>query len=296
MNFRMITNTGKVIALAAAISLASCKKDSTPANSNESTAATLSDSSTAADNMYYDVLNNAFVGYEDNSSVWSTTSVKTGQTTTFSTGSLSTAHLGCAIYSIDDTVPGQYPKTLTMDFGSGCTGADGIFRSGKISYLFTGPMLYPGSTATVTFNQYVVNGYGLQGSYTISNNSSQAGGIIFSTQVTNGIITYPDASIYHYASARTYTMTAGSATPNDITDDVYSITGNSSFSASTGAGIVFNITTPLVKAISCHNISAGVVSFVYNQVVSGTIDFGNGTCDNLATLTIGTVQKTIMLR
>jgi hypothetical protein len=183
-----------------------------------------------------------------------------------------------------------------MDFGSGCTGADGIFRSGKISYLFSGPLLWPGSTATVTFNQYIVNGYGLQGSYSITNNSSQASGIIFTTQVTNGMITYPDATNYHYAASRTYTMTAGSGTPYDISDDVYSITGNSSFSASTGAGITFNITTPLVKAVNCHNVSAGVVSFIYNQVVNGTIDFGNGTCDNQAILTIGTVQHTITLR
>ncbi len=63
-----------------------------------------------------------------------------GQTTTFSTEVQNiTNHLGCAIYTIDDTIPGDYPKTLTLDFGTGCTSADGIIRSGKIVYVFSAP-------------------------------------------------------------------------------------------------------------------------------------------------------------
>jgi hypothetical protein len=296
MNFRLIANSGKLIALAAVISLASCKKDLTSNNSNESNAASLSDSSTAADNIYNDVLNNAFVGFSDNASVWNASNPRSGRTTTLSTEAVNTTNLGCAIYTIDDTVPGQYPKTLTLDFGIGCTSADGILRKGKIIYVFTKPLFSPGDTTSVTFNQYVVNGFGLQGTYSIINNSSQLNGISFITQVTNGIITYPNATNYHYSHHRTFTMTAGSSTPYDITDDVYSITGNSSFSTADGSSLVFNITTPLVKAVSCHNISKGVVSIVYDQAVSGTIDFGDGTCDNLATVTVGSVHRTIILR
>jgi hypothetical protein len=298
MKFRTIANTGKLIAFLAVISLASCKKDGTSSNSNESNAANLTDSSTAADNMYYDVLNNAFVGFSDNSSVWNTSTPHSGQTTTFSTGVEGTAtNLGCAIYSIDDTIPGEYPKTLTLDFGTGCTSADGILRKGKLIYLFSGPLLVPGATAAVTFDQYVVNGYGILGTYAITNNSSDVLGISFTTQVTNGIITYPNASNYHYNANKTYTMTAGSVTPFDISDDVYSVSGNSSFSSSNGSSLVCTVTTPLVKAVTCHNVSAGVVSFVYDQVVNGTLDFGNGTCDNQATLKIGAnITRTITLR
>jgi hypothetical protein len=295
MNFRPFANTGKLIAFAAIICLASCKKDIT-ANSNESSAANLSDSSTAADNMYYDVLNNAFVGFSDNASVWNASNPKTGKISTLSNESVNTTNLGCAIYTISDSVPGEYPKTLTLDFGAGCTSADGILRKGKITYVFSGPLLSPGVTASATFNQYVVNGFGLQGAYAITNNSSEELGISFTTQVTNGIITYPNTTNYHYSHNKTYTMTAGSSTPFDITDDVYAISGNSSFSTADGSSLVFNSTSPLVKAISCHNISKGTVSFVYDQAVSGTIDFGDGTCDDLATVTVGNIHRTIILR
>ena len=301
MNFRLIKSAGKLIALVAVINLASCKKDSSSSNSTTTSAVTLSDSSTVADNMYYDVLNNAFVGFADNSTVWSTSTQRSGKTTTFSTEKtegVSSGNLSCAIYSLDDTIPGEYPKTLTLDFGTGCTSADGILRAGKLVYLFSGPLLFPGTTASVTFQNYVVNGYGIQGAYAITNTSSDSTGISINTQVTNGIITYPDATNYHYSHNRTFTMIAGSSTVFNISDDVYSVAGNSSFSSADGSSIVWTIgaNTPLIKAVSCPYISKGVVGFVYNQSINGSIDFGDGTCDNAATITVGSFQKPITLR
>jgi hypothetical protein len=299
MNFRIIRTAGKLMVLATVISMASCKKDAASSNSTNTTAATLSDSSTVADNSYYDVLNNAFVGFADNSTVWSTKNAQSGKTTTFSTEGtegVKTGSLSCAIYTISDSIPDEYPKTLTLDFGTGCTSADGIFRTGKLIYVFTGPIIAPQATATVTFNNYTVNGYGIQGAYQITNNSSEQVGISLNTVVTNGIITYPNTTNYHYSHNRTYIMTAGSSTPFDISDDVYNITGNSSFSASDGSNIVWTITTPLVKAIACPYIKQGVVGFSYNQTLNGTIDFGDGTCDNKATISIGSFQEPITLR
>ena len=296
MKFRTIAAKGKIFVCIAILGLSACQKNSAT-NSNQSNAANLTDSSTAAENAYYDVLNNAFVGYSDNSKVWTASTPQSGQTTTLSTEVENiTGNLGCAIYAIDNTTPGVYPKTLTLDFGTGCTSADGISRKGKLIYLFTGSLLTPGSKVSVTFNQYVVNGYGLQGTYSITNNSTPAG-VIINTQVTNGIITYPSGNNYHYGHNRTFTMTAGASTPFIIADDVYAITGNSSFSAADGSSLVCNITTPLVKAIACPYVNTGVVSFVFDQVVNGTLDFGSGACDNQATLKIGTtVTRTITLR
>ncbi|HTB24267.1 MAG TPA: hypothetical protein VK711_02805 [Puia sp.] len=301
MNFRFIKTTGKLIALITVVGMISCKKDSSSSNSTNTNAATLSDSSTVADNSYADVLNNAFYGFADNSTVWNTTNLHAGKTTTFSTEhtqGVNSGNLSCAIYTLDDTIPGDYPKTLTLDFGTGCTSADGVLRTGKLTYVFSGPLLFPGTTASVTFTNYTVNGYGIQGSYNITNTSSDSTGISINTQVINGIITYPDATNYHYSHNRTYTMIAGSSTVFDISDDVYSITGNSSFSNSEGSSIVWTIASasPLIKAVNCHYISKGIVNFVYNQSVNGSIDFGDGTCDNAATITVGSISEPITLR
>jgi hypothetical protein len=299
MNFRPLKTAGKMIALTAMISLVlgSCKKSdvSNVTASNDSKAATLSDSSTVAENVYYDVLNNAFVGYSDNVSSMGVS--QSGKTTTLSTGTegTGTGHLSCANYTISDSVHGHYPKTLTLDFGTGCASIDGILRTGKLIYTFNGPLFTPGTTVSVSFNQYTVNGYGIQGQYAITNNSTQ-NGVSFTTLVTNGILTCPDATNFHYSHNKTFTQTAGASTPFDISDDVYAVSGNSAFSSSDGSSLVLNVTTPLVRNFTCLNITQGVVSFVYNQGISGTIDFGDGACDNSATLKVGNITRTITLR
>ena len=91
------------------------------------------------------------------------------------------------------------------------------------------------------------------------------------------------------------TMTAGMATPSDLTDDVYSIAGSNSFSSSFGNTLDVTITTTLSKAYTCHNVGSGVISFTYNKKLNGTLDFGNGTCDNQATITVGTMTKDVTL-
>ena len=288
-----------MIALTAVISLVlgSCKKSdvSNVTASNDSKAATLSDSSTVAENAYYDVLNNAFIGYSDNVSSMGVS--QSGKTTILSTGTegTGTGHLSCANYTISDSIHGHYPKTLTLDFGTGCSSIDGILRTGKVIYTFSGPLFTPGTTVSVSFNQYTVHGYGIQGTYAITNNSTQ-NAVSFTTLVTNGILTCPDATNFHYSHNKTFTQTAGASTPFDISDDVYAISGNSAFSSSDGSSLVLNVTTPLVRNFTCLNITQGVVAFVYNQGISGTIDFGDGGCDNTATLNVGSITRTVTLR
>jgi hypothetical protein len=301
MKINSISNFSKIFAFSAVVLVTSCKKDDTNNSSSNSNtkAATMTDSSTVADNVYSDVLANAFISTADNSSVWNVSKTQQGRTGTNSTSSSANAQVnfGCAIYSFDNNTPNEYPKVLTVDFGTGCTSLDGVTRSGKIIYTFDiGALITPGATVSVMFDHYTVNGYGISGSYSIANNSTDGGAYVFVTDVTNGIITYPDQSNYHYSGNRTYTQSAGIETPLDFTDDAFSITGNSSFSASDGTSLVCQITSPLTRSFDCTYVSEGIVSFTYDGTVKGTVDFGDGTCDNHATLAIGNYSQTITLR
>lgn len=270
-----------------------CQKDLQSDNS-DTAAAVLADSSTTADNAYSDGFTNAFYGYsedvaaavgEKHSGVVATNGTASGQTV---------VHFSCATASVY-TTGGGYPVTLSLDFGNGCTSNDSITRRGKISYTYSGPIYSSGSSITVLFDNYYVNGYGLQGLYSITNSSSDSTPQ-FAEHVTNGIFSYPDGSNYHYTSNKVITMTAGASTPLYFQDDVYSISGNSNFSSSSGNSVVLTVTTPLVKNLICPSVSSGIISFVYNTRIKGTIDFGNGDCDNIATLTAGGTVKTIALR
>jgi hypothetical protein len=299
MKFRLIQHSTKILAFSALLLTTACKKDinNVTGPSQNTAAATLSDSSTVADNAYNDVLINAFFGYSDQLVNGAAGRMQSGGTATNSVNQVNSADLSCATYTLVTAQGGGYPKTLTLDFGDGCSGSvDSVMRKGKIIYVFSGDLLTPGTTVSATFDQYFVNGYGLQGACSIGNNSTLQNGVSFTLQITNGIFTFPDLTNFHYSANKTIQMTAGSSTPLDFSDDIYSITGNSNFTASDGSSLVSTVTTPLVRAFICKYISAGVISFVYDNSVKGTIDFGDGTCDNAATLVVGSITEQITLR
>lgn len=291
-----IAATGTV--LSAAIVFSACKKDS---NSNSSTsaneldAATMTTSSATADDQYNDVLNVALQVGSGGSTTLSTYQEEASS----GTPKIVTGPGGatpCALISTTITDTTKYPVTISIDFGTGCTGTDGVVRKGKVTYLFSGKIYAPGTTISATFSNYSVNGYQLTGAYAITNNST-GNGISFMTTVTGGQITFPDGTWYAYAGTRIITQTGGVGTLT-VLDDSYSITGSHTFGSSAGKALTDSITTPLVWQTTCRHIGSGVIAFTYTEgsvSLKGTLDYGTGTCDNTAIIKVGATTKTIQL-
>lgn len=198
----------------------------------------------------------------------------------------------CATVTLspDDTT--TFPKTLTLNFGTSYVGSDWAARSGEIIYTLSGKFGNAGITVTVTFNNYSVDSYGMQGSYSITNTSiSNAASWI--TQITNGKITYPDNSYYLLPGKRSVTQISGTGESNSAAN-VYSIVGSNTFSSSAGQILKDSITTACIKANSCNWISQRIITFTYDGV-SGTLNYGNGNCDNAGTVTVGTISNQVTL-
>ena len=270
----------------------SCKKDNNSSTDNTSSgndsALTMSTSAAAADNLFndtYDVLaltttNNSYLGR-----------VAVNGLRADGVDSVP----GCTTITVTPADASTYPKTVVVDFGTGCTGWYGVTRSGSITYTFSGKFKNPGTTVTGVFNNYKVNGYKLEGNYSITNNSSVSNGILFNSSVANGKVTYPNGTTwYTYSGTKTVKQTGGLLSTN-YNDYVFAITGAHSYASWTGKTLTDSITTALVKQATCKYISAGVVAFTYNGNINGTLDYGSGSCDSLATITIGSVNKTIGL-
>ncbi|HEX4849466.1 MAG TPA: hypothetical protein VFV08_01605 [Puia sp.] len=306
MKINSFTKKTLLASIFVTILIASCKKDNStnsnnpppppPVQNNDSSAAAMSSQKATADNAYNDVLQVALESGSDNKIAYMVSMAKNGQVQTNSaqSGVAVNGLLTCATYTVSPADTTTFPKTLTVDFGSGCTSTDGIPRKGKITFLLSGKMLMPGTTISATFTNYSVNGYQLEGTYSITNISTIAA-IAYTTQIADGKITFPNAIYYNYAGNHKIKMTAGMLTPTDLTDDVYSIGGSGTFSTSAGDSIVDSITTLLSKSYTCKYISSGIISFTYNSTISGTLDFGNGTCDQFATITVGQASKDYVL-
>jgi hypothetical protein len=296
---RVILFAATGAALSTGVILTACNKSSSAANGSATTAdnnaVSMSTAAATADNQYNDVLN---VGLQIGAGGSTTIGrfggqSRDGKPTEMDGGSGGT---GCAVVSAIVTDTTVFPVTVAINFGTGCTGLDGITRAGTVTYVFSGPIFLPGSMASATFINYTVNGYQLAGTYSITNTST-GGALSFVTSVVSGKVTFPDARFYTYAGTRTVTQTAGIGTLT-LLDDSYSVTGVHLFGNSSGASLADSVTTPLVWPVTCNHIVSGIIGFTYTDgttSLKGTLDYGNGTCDSTATITVGPVTKTVEL-
>ncbi|HMJ48070.1 MAG TPA: hypothetical protein VK498_12125, partial [Ferruginibacter sp.] len=101
-----------------------------------------------------------------------------------------------------------FPKTIVIDFGvQGCA-SNGIFRRGKINILLTDSLRKSGSVATMTFDNYFVNGYKKEGIITWTNTSTP-GSKSWNRTCTNGKITAPDGRWWKHDGTQAIVQTAG---------------------------------------------------------------------------------------
>jgi hypothetical protein len=210
------------------------------------------------------------------------------------TGTVETTNtLSCATVTV--TPQSTFPKTIVIDFGTGCVSADGIGRKGKINITLSDYLHNPGSTATMTFDNYYAAGFKVEGTITWTNTSTPSG-ISWSRQITNGKVTEPVGGYYWlHEGIKNVIQTAGASTPLNLLDDVYSVTGNHTVTNPAGKIRTVTITEALEKKTTCHNVTQGKMKI---QGVNhfAILDFGDGTCDNIATITIdGNPPRTILL-
>ena len=199
----------------------------------------------------------------------------------------------CAKFSVDTT--GGIRKR-TIDFGTtNCLCNDGKTRRGKIIVTFSAPRLKPGATITTTFDNYFVNDNQVTGTTSMVNNGFNAAGNLSWTNTIDKTVTFKTGEVAHWAGTRTREWIEGKNTPLDWTDDVYSITGSSTVTRPNGDTRTATIVTPLRKEMNCHHFVSGTVKIVRTDKADILLDYGTGDCDDVATITVNGVTKTIKI-
>lgn len=199
----------------------------------------------------------------------------------------------CVTLSIDTTTP---THVLTIDFGTtNCLCYDGKYRRGSIVIAFNGHYRDSGSVHTTTFNNYFVNDNQVTGTRVRTNNGKNSNGNYSISYTANmSIILANNAGTITWNTSLNAEWIAGHDTPTWL-DDVYLITGNSSGTRLNGTSYTKTITTALKKEMSCKWIESGIVEIVRSNKPTITIDFGDGTCDALATATMNGITYNITL-
>lgn len=187
---------------------------------------------------------------------------------------------------------GSFPRTVTINYGDGCICRDGKFRKGLVTLHYTAPLRRPGAVLTITLRNYHVNRAHIEGVKTIKNLSAD-GAVKYSTSVENGKFTLPSGRGFSYEGIKVVTQIRGMET-RTIRDDVYSIEGRNKTTYNNGVSVTKNTESPLIKPVSCNWIVKGVLKIKINDRTI-YIDFGNGDCDNKATLKWANGEREITL-
>ena len=200
----------------------------------------------------------------------------------------------CFTITVVPNIPHVFPKTVTIDFGTGCLGRDGKYRKGKIVSIYTNPMMVPGAKVSTTFVGYSVDSFAIEGTH-ITENTSTSNMQGWKVSVINGKITNLNSGNWRkWNSVKSVLQIEGNGTPNFPLDDVYKITGGATGSNSGGHTWSSNIVDPLIKKFTCHWIVKGTVRLMRDGRYA-LLDYGNGDCDNLAILYVNGIPHVITL-
>jgi hypothetical protein len=191
--------------------------------------------------------------------------------------------------------------TKTIDFGTdGCTLPNGNIVKGKIIISFSKNFLTPSRTISYTLEGFYHNGKLIEGNKTITHELKSttllAALHLVTTHSVDVKITFPDGKVYSRIGTRVREMVEGFDTIGNWEDNVFLVWGYNVTTFPNGAKYTFTITTPLRIALSCKMPFPvkGVITIVKNDA-KATLDYGNGDCDDLATITINGVEKEIHL-
>ncbi len=183
--------------------------------------------------------------------------------------------------------------TLTISFDPECTDRNGNTLSGSATLSWT--HTETSGERSVTFADFTVNGYVVNGTKSFTYTTSNANGNPEMASNFDLTIITESGSISKIGS-KSVEVTAGSDTDTYLDDEI-TITGAWTYTAADDSVMSMNISTPLVKPAECNYIASGVKEYS-NAGETSVLDYGDGTCDTLATLTQpdGTVTEITLHR
>jgi hypothetical protein len=277
MNLAWINNLGKVMLVGGLLCLAqSCGPDAAEEVAPD-------DTQTLTDNGLADMLLLDGVQLTDDAFDGNLNGIAQGRTE------------GCGTVNIN-----WQTGTIAINFGSGCTGDDGRTRSGSISVSFRGGRFHEeNAQIAVTFANYTVDGYIMNGVVNIGNFKLQPNRTSYRLTTTDFRLGFPNnGGQVTFSGQRD--IEANWARSLRLNDNEWRIRGNTTGINRLGQTFAYNITEPNIVLGSCLAQRnpypvRGKVNCRVNNRPEGQLDWGNGPCDRQATIRFGEVVRVIDL-
>ena len=174
-------------------------------------------------------------------------------------------------------------REITIDFDpNGCL-INGRTYSGQLVATYTRDPQAQQILINYTTNNFFVNNINLIGNRTILRELSNTNGNPQFTHTLNLTIIWPNGQQASRTGTkvREWIQGFGSGVWND---NVFSITGNWNTNFVNGNSHSYTVNSALIREVTCPHFVSGSVD-VQRTNFGGNLDFGNGTCDNVALFT-----------
>ncbi len=174
----------------------------------------------------------------------------------------------------------------TIDYGSGCTSPDGKAISGKIIITYK---INEESTDLALDITYSLENFAFNG-ITVSGNSIATFSLGDLTTGAGQDFVTNSNYVFTWEDGLKVTSTDKTSIKNVIDQQNANtfhslVTLNSEASFSTGDVLISKTTSPLKVQSDCKYVVSGILVTSENGTTSNTLDYGDGTCDNIATQT-----------
>lgn len=174
-------------------------------------------------------------------------------------------------------------KTIIIDFGDGCEVRNENILSGKVIITYEKNEELLSLTISKTFEDFYFNDVAVTGGKSIVRKRTNDNGNPESTTTMNITHTWSDGEFNSKEGVKTREWIEGADT-KPSSDNIFLITGEWTNTLKSGDIYSSKIIVALRREMACRFIVSGIME-ISKPEVSGTLNFGEGTCDDKAILT-----------
>ena len=204
----------------------------------------------------------------------------------------------CATVTVEDSGDEDgFPKTVTIDYGEGCSGRMGMGRTGTITIVMSDTITNAGAVYTITYNDVTIGNRQIEKSATITNQGMVDENWIITRESLTTTTFERDGEtltiVREFSGQKEWL--AGFDTPQ-MSDDQFLKSGNGTITVNDELKFEKRILdeAPLFIDRACRFPLSGIVEITKDGETM-TIDYGAGECDNLALVTKGDESEEIEL-
>lgn len=195
-----------------------------------------------------------------------------------------------------DTAATGYPITITIEYGDSTETTHGRIISGTVKVEINGDKNTDGSTRKISYINCVIDSIGINGTSTETFNGDNTTTRKVTVESDATFTLQSDGTTIERSANEVREWLSGLDTTTDRSDDKIQTTGSISATSSVGDTYSRVITDPLISLGDCRYPVQGIMQYSQNGSVIAEVNYGDGTCDNVASLTTGGTTSDIELQ